>query len=152
MAGLLSMFKKRQPRRLPFEDECVACLETGKCVATSKCNHPICVECLGIFITTTHHSRMPCPCPSSAICSGEFTLDDIEPFVDDETRWLLEADRQIQNGLGMHCPNLDCSKPILWNAKIAKKRRVVGKCKSCGERICIRCKVAYHTDLTYNLT
>jgi len=161
MPGLFSMFKKSRPieksqaRRPPFEAECVVCLETGLCIATSTCSHAICLECLGNFITTTHQSRLPCPCPSSAICSGKFTVDDIEPFVGHANLyriWLLQADEQIRNGLGMYCPNRACLKPILWTAKIAKKRYAVGKCRSCGERICIRCKVAYHDNLTYDLT
>lgn len=135
------------------EDECQVCLETEQCLSTSKCNHPICVKCLGTYINVTHNSRMPCPCPSSAICKAEFTIDDIAPFVDDEQIgkiWLGEAEKQIEKGLGMYCPRQNCSKPILWKEKTAKKRKVAGKCRSCGQPVCIQCKSAYHANLMYH--
>ena len=135
------------------EDECQVCLETEQCLSTSTCNHPICVKCLGTYINVTHNSRMPCPCPSSAICKAEFTIDDIAPFVDDEQIgkiWRGEAEKQIERGLGMYCPRQNCSKPILWKEKTAKKQKLAGKCRSCGQPVCIPCKSAYHANLTYH--
>ena len=136
------------------ENECLVCLETVQCLSTSQCNHPICVRCLGTYIAVTHNSRMPCPCPSSAICKAKFTIDDIAPFVDDAEIgriWLCQAEIQIEKGLGMYCPNQQCSKPILWSAKIGKKKKIAGKCRGCGQPVCIPCKSAYHTHLTYSL-
>src|SRR5437762_709381 len=135
------------------EDECQVCLETEQCLSTSTCNHPICVKCLGTYISVTHNSRMPCPCPSSAICKAEFTIDDIAPYVDDEQIgkiWISEAAKQIEKGLGMYCPRRECSKPILWKEKILKKRHIGGKCRSCGQQICLHCKSASHINLSYS--
>ena len=134
------------------EDECQACLDTVQCLSTSECNHPVCVTCLGIYIDVAHNSRMPCRCLSSAICNAEFTIDDIAPFVDDEQIgkiWRGEAEKQIEKGLGMYCPRQSCSKPILWGEKIAKKRNGTGKCRSCGQPVCIPCKSAHHANITY---
>lgn len=142
--------KKKSPT--VNENECLVCLETEQCISTSKCNHPICIQCLGTYINVTHNSRMPCPCPSSAICKAEFTIDDIAPFVNDVQIgkiWLCQAGIQIEKGLGMYCPNPRCSKPVLWSAKIAKSKSVSGKCRSCGQQVCIPCKGAYHTNFTY---
>ena len=144
--------KKTRPIGLT-EDECQVCLETEQCLSTSTCNHPICVNCLGTYISVTHNSRMPCPCPSSAICKAEFTIDDIAPFVDDEQIgkiWLGEAEKQIEKGLGMYCPRQNCSKPILWKEKTSKKRNGAGKCRNCGQPVCIPCKSAYHANLTFD--
>lgn len=146
-----STSKKPRPQRARprlVEDECVACLEITQCVATASCNHPICASCLGTYISVTHHSRLPCPCPSSAICKAEFTIDDIEPFVDNEELkkiWLGQAAKQIEQGLGMYCPNPQCSKPILWSAKKGKK--CAGKCRNCGQTICLPCRSTFHTNL-----
>jgi hypothetical protein len=134
------------------EDECQVCLETKQCLSTSTCNHPICVTCLGTCISVTHKWRIPCPCPFSAICKGEFTIDDIAPFVDDELLgkiWRGEAEKQIEKGLGMYCPRQNCSKPILWKEKTANKRNGAGKCRSCGQPVCMPCKSALHDNLTY---
>lgn len=144
--------QQQQKRPVVSKAECLVCLETEPCVSTSTCNHPICVNCLGTYISVTHNSRMPCPCPSSAICKAEFTIDDIAPFVDDEQIckiWLGEAAKKIEAGLGMYCPRKECSKPILWKVKSAKKRNLSGKCRSCGQHVCTHCKSAFHTHLRY---
>lgn len=149
-------FKKSTKNIKPVgvsEQECIVCLDTAHCLSTSKCNHPICVNCLGTYISVTHNSRMPCACPSSAICKAQFTIDDIAPYVDDEQIgkiWLGEATKQIELGLGMYCPRRECSKPILWNEKTLKKRHIAGKCRSCGQTVCMHCKSAYHTNLSYS--
>jgi IBR domain, a half RING-finger domain len=136
------------------EDECLVCLETEQCLTTSQCKHPICVSCLGTYIAVTHQYRMPCPCPSSAFCEHEFTIDDIAPYVDDvqiAKIWLVQAGLQIDSGLGMYCPRSTCSKPILWKSRAAKRAGATGKCRSCSQPVCISCKSAYHTNLTYHL-
>lgn len=144
--------KKNRRRDALVSEECVVCLDTRPCLTTSTCNHPICVSCLGVYITVTHNSRLPCPCPSSAICQSEFTIDDIAPFVNDETIakiWLMEATKLVEKGLGMYCPNQKCSKPIYWKEKVARRKVASGKCKNCSQPICISCKAAYHSNLTY---
>jgi E3 ubiquitin-protein ligase RNF144 len=144
--------KRKKP--ILSEAECQVCLDTEQCLTTSKCNHAICVKCLGKYISVTHHSRMPCPCPSSAICKSLFTIDDITPFVNDTEIakiWLCQATIQIEKGLGMYCPNPTCSKPILWKEKLAKKKEAAGKCRNCEQPICIPCKSAYHNNMTYSL-
>jgi len=152
----LQPHKKKQferPLKPLSEQECQVCLETAQCVSTSNCNHPICIACLGTYIHVTHHSRMPCPCPSSAVCQQFFTIDDISPYVNNEQIgkiWLVQAAIQIERGLGMYCPDKKCSKPILWKAKLAKRPGATGKCRSCHQPICISCKCAYHTNLTYS--
>ena len=148
----LKFRKSRKAARPLFQDECVVCLETEKCLSTSKCKHPICTKCLGDFIITTHNSSMPCPCPSSAICTGKFTVDDITPLVDNDildSIWLAQAEGRIREGLGMYCTKRECSRPILWDVKTAKRQNVVGICRSCGEVICISCKTPEHNGLTY---
>jgi hypothetical protein len=142
----------KRPLKSLTEDECIVCLETEQCLTTSGCNHPICINCLGTYIAVTHHSRMPCPCPSSAICEHEFTIDDIAPYVNDAQIgkiWLVQAGLQIEKGLGMYCPRAVCSKPILWRTKMAKPSGSAGKCRSCSQPVCISCKSAYHSNLTY---
>src|SRR5579862_766545 len=133
-------------------DECVVCLETDRCLTTTRCNHPICVGCLGTYINVTHHSRMPCPCPASAICKQKFTIEDITPYVDEEqirAIWLVQAAKQVEAGRGMYCPNDTCSKPVLWTAKKLKKSKGAGKCRSCNQPICMRCRTVYHHSMTY---
>ena len=146
---------KPKPKRPVLEEaECQVCLESEECLTTPYCNHHICINCLGTYIAVTHNSRMPCPCPSSAICTAKFTIDDIAPFVNDAQIgkiWLEQAAIQIEQGLGMYCPNRDCSKPILWKKKAVKKSNVAGKCRCCLQPVCIQCKSAYHTNLTYDL-
>jgi hypothetical protein len=147
--------KEKRQDGVVSEDECIVCLETEQCVSTQKCNHPICVKCLGTYIAVTHGSRMPCPCPSSAICKAEFTIDDIAPFVNDEQIakiWLEQAALQIEKGLGIYCPNPQCSKPILWSAKAKKRRGATGKCRGCSQPVCVPCKSAYHFNMTYSRT
>ena len=150
--------KKHQTDQVPkplSEQECQVCLETGQCISTRKCTHPICITCLGTYIHLTHNSRMPCPCPSSAICKQVFTIDDISPYVNNEQIgkiWLVQAGIQIEGGQGMYCPNTKCSKPILWKAKAARRRAAAGKCRACHQPICMVCKCVYHTNLTYTLT
>jgi IBR domain, a half RING-finger domain len=145
--------KGQQPKDVALNDEeCLVCLETEQCVSTQKCRHPICVTCLGTYIAVTHGSRMPCPCPSSAICKAKFTIDDIAPFVNDEQIakiWLEQAALQIEKGLGIYCPNPQCSKPILWNKKAKKKRGAAGKCRNCTQPVCVGCKSAYHFNMRY---
>jgi IBR domain, a half RING-finger domain len=144
---------KKKPKPSPTkENECLVCLETEECITTSSCGHAICLTCLGRYIEVTHHSRMPCPCPSSAICKAAFTIDDITPFVDNAVIgkiWLAQAAIRIEAGNGMYCPNIKCSKPILWNQQMNKKRGMGGKCRGCQTSICIYCKTAYHSGLTY---
>ena len=156
-SGPKSKKKSKPKRKRPTleEAECSVCLETEQCLTTAYCNHFICIACLGKYISVTHNSRMPCPCPAAAICTAKFTIDDIAPFVNDAQIgkiWLEQAAIQIEQGLGMYCPNRDCSKPILWRKKVAKKRNVAGKCRCCSQPVCIPCKSAYHTNLTYNLS
>jgi len=146
--------KKHQTERVPkplSEQECQVCLETGQCISTRKCTHPICITCLGTYIHLTHNSRMPCPCPSSAVCKQLFTIDDISPYVNNEQIgkiWLVQAGIQIERGQGMYCPNTKCSKPILWKAKAARRTAAAGKCRACHQPICMVCKCVYHTNLT----
>lgn len=135
------------------EEECVVCLETARCLTTSKCHHPICVDCLSPYINITHNSRMPCPCPASAICHEQFTIDDITPYVNEEQIykiWLFQAVKQIETGMGMYCPNPNCSKPILWTKKRLRKSGGAGKCKNCHQPICMKCKTIYHQFMTYS--
>jgi hypothetical protein len=146
--------KPKRKRPTLEEAECSVCLETEQCLTTGYCNHSICIKCLGGYISVTHNSRMPCPCPSAVYCPYKFTIDDIAPFVNDAQIgkiWLEQATIQIEQGLGMYCPNRDCSKPILWRKKVAKKSNVAGKCRCCSKPVCIPCKSAYHTNLTYDL-
>jgi hypothetical protein len=151
--------KKRQEkskRAVPelIEEECLVCLETGRCLSTSKCHHPICIDCIGPYVAITHHSRLPCPCPAAAICPEQFTLIDITPFVTEEQIfkiWLERAVKEIENGRGMYCPNPTCSKPILWSRKREKKAGGGGKCKHCKQPVCLRCKSIYHHLMTYIL-
>jgi hypothetical protein len=136
------------------ENECIVCLEQEPCLTTTKCNHPICVTCLGTYINVTHHSRMPCPCPSSAICEQEFTIDDLTPYLDDEQVakiWLVQANIQIEKGHGIYCPNPRCSKPVLWNSAKTMVEGKAGKCRACQQAICMSCKSGYHTGLTYHI-
>jgi len=144
---------KEKPKDVvPAEQECLVCLETEQCISTQKCSHPICMACLGAYIAVTHSSRMPCPCPSSAICKAKFTIDDIAAFVNDEQIsriWLEQAALQIEKGLGIYCPNPQCSKPILWSAKAKRKRGAAGKCRHCTQPVCVGCKSAYHFNMTY---
>jgi len=139
------------PKELRVE-ECVVCLENERCITTARCNHPICVECLGTYINVTHNSRMPCPCPASAICTQQFTIEDITPYVN-ETQigkiWLVQAAKQIESGLGMYCPNQTCSKPILWTTKKLKKSKGAGKCRACNQPICMVCKTIFHHLMRY---
>ena len=144
--------QKRHPLSPPSVQECQVCLETDQCISTNKCSHAICISCLGTYIHVTHNSRMPCPCPSSAICQQFFTIDDITPYIKDEQIgkiWLVQAGIQVEKGLGMYCPNEKCSRPILWKLKQARRRGAAGKCQGCQQPICITCKCAYHTNLTY---
>jgi hypothetical protein len=131
--------------------ECVVCLETEQCLSTRLCYHAICVNCLGSYINVTHNSRMPCPCPSHITCKQSFTIEDLTPFLDVEQIqkiWLVQAGIQIEKGHGMYCPNSKCSKPILWNA-VTNRKAITGKCRACGTIVCVPCKSAYHSGLTY---
>lgn len=142
------------PLSRPSDQECQVCLETGQCISTKNCTHPICITCLGTYIHLTHNSRMPCPCPSSAHCQQFFTIDDISPYVNNEQIgkiWLVQAGIQIERGQGMYCPNKKCSKPILWKPKAARRTGAAGKCRGCHQPICMACKCAYHSNLTYHL-
>src|ERR1700731_1703260 len=97
---------RKQAWKCLSEAECVACLEITQCHTTSECNHSICQKCLGKFITVTHHSIMPCPCPSSAICPAQFNIDDVLPFVDDSVLdkiYIAKAAKLVENGFGMYC-------------------------------------------------
>ena len=146
--------KPKRKRPTLEEAECSVCLETEQCLTTAYCNHSICIKCLGGYISVTHNSRMPCPCPSAVYCPYKFTIDDIAPFVNDAQIgkiWIEQAAIQIEQGLGMYCPNRNCSKPILWRKKVAKKSNVAGKCRCCSHPVCIPCKSAYHSNLTYDL-
>jgi len=146
--------KPKRKRPTLEEAECSVCLETEQCLTTAYCNHPVCIKCLGTYIAVTHNSRMPCPCPSAVYCPYKFTIDDIAPFVNDAQIgkiWLEQAAIQIEQGLGMYCPNRACSKPILWRKKVATKSNVAGKCRCCSQPVCIPCKSAYHPNLTYDL-
>jgi len=126
-SGYKSRKKKTNPKRkrLTLEEaECSVCLETEQCLATAYCNHSTCIKCLARYISVTHNSRMPCPCPSAVHCPHKFTIDDIAPFVNDAQIgkiWFEQAAMQIEQGLGMYCPNRDCSKPILWREKLPKR-------------------------------
>ena len=142
--------KKKSSPKLET-DECIVCLETAQCLTTRRCDHPICVDCVGTYINITHKSRMPCPCPSSATCKELFTIKDLTPFLGVEQIqkiWLAQACIEIEKGRGIYCPNSKCSKPVLWTSK-NKLRAGTGKCRSCRSEICISCKSAYHTGLTY---
>jgi hypothetical protein len=145
-----------KPRAKPPKlgpNECVVCLEREQCLTSRRCNHPICVNCLGDYINITHNSRMPCPCPSFVTCGQYFMIDDLTPFLDVEQVnkiWLQQAAIQVEKGAGMFCPNSKCSKPVLFSHAVKKKAKA-GKCRSCHSAICIPCKSAYHTNLTYPL-
>jgi hypothetical protein len=150
----MGLFKKRSKQNEAGEDvatvetECVSCLGTESCISTASCKHGICKPCLGSYITITQNSRMPCPCPAE--CQEKFTIDDITPFVEDEVIgkiWYTQATIRIEKGKGMYCPNTACSKPILWKQAVKRPYRGA-KCRGCGEPVCIRCKVAYHKDMS----
>jgi hypothetical protein len=131
-------------------NECVVCLESEQCLTSRRCNHPICVNCLGDYINITHNSRMPCPCPSFVTCGQYFMIDDLTPFLEVEQVnkiWLQQAAIHVEKGAGMFCPNSKCSKPVLFSHAVQKKAKT-GICRSCHSAICIPCKSAFHTNLS----
>jgi IBR domain, a half RING-finger domain len=133
--------------------ECVICLDSADCISPRACSHPVCLTCLASYITITHQSRMPCPCPSQTVCPNEFTIDDLTPHLDTAAIhkiWLVQAGRIIESGRGMYCPNSHCGKPILWNkAPLRRRHAATGKCRNCGEKVCMRCKTRQHVSMTY---